>query len=263
MTNEQNSLKDKAIIVTGSTTGIGEATVRLLASNGARVLVHGRDEARARTITAKLKNAAMHIDNLADPEAPTRIVQAAIDAFGRIDGVINNAAWVPRRHLMDTTAQIFDDVFAINARAPMLLIQAAHKHLKKSAGSVVNIGSINAWCGEPSLLAYSMSKGALMTMSKNLADALGKDGIRVNHLNVGWVLTEMEYQKKLDDGLEEGWPDRLPKHLIPITGKMTTPEQVAQAAAYWISPQSYPYSGVVCDLEQYPFVGRNPDKEDS
>ena len=253
-------LKDKVIIVTGSTTGIGEAAARRCAAEGARVLVHGRDRARGEKLVASLGNAAaLHVDDLSDAEAPQRIVESALSAFGKIDGIVNNAAWVVRSNLDTTDAKLFDRAMAINVRAPMLLIKAAIPHLKRTAGSVVNIGSINAYTGEPNQLAYSMSKAALMTMSRNLANVLAADRVRVNHFNVGWVLTPNEYQLKITDGMPPGWSELLPAEFVP-TGKMTTPEQVAAHVAFWLSDESRPFTGTVLELEQYPFIGRNPPK---
>src|SRR5687767_12191147 len=175
-------LKDKAIIVTGSTTGIGEAMARRFAAEGARVLVHGRDRERGEKLVGELGRgkAALHVDSLDDPDAAGRTVRAALDAFGKIDGVVNNAAWIVRSNIETTDAELFDKCMAINVRAPLLLIKAALPHLKNSQGAVLNIGSINGFCGEANQLAYSISKGALITLSRNLADALGRDKVRVN-----------------------------------------------------------------------------------
>ena len=94
------NLKDKAIIVTGSTTGIGEAVARRCVAEGAQVLVHGRDAERGASVAAELgTNAVFHQDDLADPDAPERLAEAARSAFGRIDGIVNNAAWVIRSNL--------------------------------------------------------------------------------------------------------------------------------------------------------------------
>jgi NAD(P)-dependent dehydrogenase (short-subunit alcohol dehydrogenase family) len=254
-------LKDKVILVTGSTTGIGEAIARRAVAEGARVLVHGRDEARGRTLVAELgPSAALHVDDIADPAAPPRIVAAAVRAFGRLDSLVNNAATVQRSNLANTDAALFDRIIAINLRAPMLLIQAALAHLKQSRGTVLNIGSLNGYCGEANLLAYSMSKGGLITMSRNLGDALAFEGVRVNHFNVGWVLTPNEYHVKIADGLPPDWPDRVPRSKAPI-GRLMKPEEIAAAAVYWIGDESYPISGSIVDLEQHPVVGRNPPKE--
>ena len=165
-------LQDKVIIVTGSTTGIGRAIAERFVREGARVLVHGRNRTEGAPVVAGLGgNAVLHCDDLADPACPARIVQAALQAFGRIDGLINNAAYIVRSTLETTDAAFFDSVMAVNVRAPLLLIQAAMPELRRRQGAVLNIGSINALSGEPALLDYSISKGALQTLSRNLANA--------------------------------------------------------------------------------------------
>jgi NAD(P)-dependent dehydrogenase (short-subunit alcohol dehydrogenase family) len=251
-------LADKVVLITGSTTGIGEAIARRATAEGARVLIHGRDKARGEALVAELSGrAALHVDDIADPAAPARMVAAAIRAFSKLDAVVNNAAAVTRSNLENTDVALFDKLMAINVRAPMLLIQAAVPHLKKTQGAVLNIGSINGHCGEANLLAYSISKGGLMTLSRNLADALARDRVRVNHFNVGWVLTPNEYQVKVADGLPADWPDRVDRP----AGRLIKPEEIAAAAVYWISDESRPISGTVLELEQFPVIGRNPPKE--
>lgn len=255
-------LADKAIIVTGSTTGIGEAIARRCVSEGARVLVHGRDRERGEQIVSELgKAAALCIEDLADPAAPPRVVQAALDAFGKIDGLVNNAAWVVRSTLEKTSPEFFDRVIAINVRAPLMLIKAAVEHLKQTEGSIVNIGSINAYTGEARQLDYSISKGALMTMSRNLANALATSRIRITHFNTGWVITPNEYKLKMTEGMKEGWPDRPDPEHVP-SRRMTQPEDIAAHAVFWLSDESRPVTGSVLELEQYPIIGRIPLKEE-
>lgn len=254
-------LKDKVIIITGSTTGIGEAIARRCVTEGAKVLIHGRDQQRGEQLTAELgPDVNLHIDDMADPAAPQRLVDAAIRAFGKLDGLVNNAAYIVRSNLETTDAVLFDRVMAINARAPMLMIKAALGYLKQAHGSVVNIGSINAYTGEPRQLAYSMSKAALMTMSRNLANVLAPEHVRVTHFNVGWVITPNEYKLKMTEGLPEGWSDKPEPEHVP-SGRMTQPEEIAAHAVFWLSDESRPISGSVIELEQYPIIGRIPLKE--
>lgn len=254
-------LKDKAVIVTGSTTGIGEAIARRCVAEGGKVLVHGRNQMRGEQLAASLgESAALHIDDLADPDAPRRLVNAALSAFGKIDGIVNNAAILERSNLETTDAAFFDKVMAVNVRAPLLTIRAAIDDLKASKGTVLNIGSINSYTGEPRLLAYSMSKAALATMSRNLANVLAVDHVRVNHFNVGWVITPNEYKLKMSEGLPEGWSDNPELEHVP-TGTMTQPDEIAAHAVFWLSDESRPISGSVIDLEQYPVIGRIPLKE--
>lgn len=253
-------LAGKAILITGSTTGIGEAIARRAWQEGAHVMLHGRDVERGQAIAAELgSRAAFTQGDLVDPEIPQQLVEKTVATFGKFDALVNNAALVIRSDINTTDAKLFDKVIAINVRAPYLLIRAAYSYLKKSQGCVLNIGSMNAYTGESNLLAYSVSKGALMTLSRNLADALCYDGVRVNHFNVGWVLTPNEYQYKLNDGLPADWPETVPEQFAP-SGRLMKPEEIAAASVYWLSDMSRPISGSVVDLEQYPFVGRNPTK---
>ena len=254
-------LADKAIIVTGSTTGIGEAIARRFVAEGARVLVHGMERDLGERVVGDLGEgkAALHIDDLADADAPPRVVAAAVAAFGKLDAIVNNAAWIVRSNLDTTDAALFDRCMAVNVRAPMLLVKAAFPHLKRAEGSVLNIGSINGYSGESNQLAYSISKGALMTLTRNLADAYGRDRVRFNHVSLGWVLSPNEYKLKVKEGLPPDWPDHPPPAFAP-SGRIMSPDTIATAAVYWIGDESRPISGSVLELEQYPVIGRNPLK---
>lgn len=256
-----NLLAGKVIVITGSTDGIGLATARECVAEGARVLIHGREQERAERVAATFSGKAAACGaELADPDSPPRIVAAAVAAYGEIHGLVNNAAYICRSDLETTDAAVFDRVMAINARAPMLMIKAALPYLKATRGSVVNIGSINAYTGEPRQLAYSMSKSALMTMSRNLANVLAQERVRVNHFNVGWVITENERKLKIAEGLPEDWHIRPEVEHVP-SGRMTQPEEIARHVAFWLSDKSIPISGSVMELEQYPIIGRIPLKE--
>lgn len=253
-------LKDKVIIITGSATGIGRAIAERSVKEGARVLVHGLSESDTHEVAQALgTKASPHVDDLADPASPGRLVASALRAFGRIDAVVNNAAAIVRSNLRTTTPEFFDRVMAINVRAPLLLIQAAFPELKQNRGCVLNIGSINALSGESELLDYSLSKGALQTLSRNLANAHCDDGVRVNHLNLGWVLSPNEYALQRKLGQPEDWPSKVSKTYAP-SGRLIAPEEIAAAAVYWLGDESRPISGSVVDLEQYSLYGRNPLK---
>jgi len=148
---------------------------------------------------------------------------------------------------------------AVNLRAPLFLIQAALPELKKSEGSVLNIGSINAHSGQANLLDYSLTKGGMQTLSRNLANAHCYDRVRVNHLNVGWVLTDREYHHQIDHGMPTDWHQHVPEQFAP-SGRLISPAEIASAAVYWLGDESRPVSGAVVELEQYSIMGRNPNK---
>jgi NAD(P)-dependent dehydrogenase (short-subunit alcohol dehydrogenase family) len=255
-------LKDKVILVTGSTTGIGEAMARLFAREGARVMIHGRRKEAALRIVAELgEPASFVLGALEDPQVPARLIAETIARFGRIDGLVNNAAAITQSTIEDAGVEKFDRTAAINLRAPLLLIQAALPYFRKQGGGrVLNIGSINAYCGEPILLIYSILKGGLTTLTRNLAFALGTEGIQINQLNVGWTLTPNEFALKLTDGYPQDWPSKLPVSAAP-RGRIHSPEEIAMAAIYFVSDEAALISGSILDVEQFPLIGRNPTKD--
>jgi NAD(P)-dependent dehydrogenase (short-subunit alcohol dehydrogenase family) len=253
-------LTDKVIIVTGSAVGIGAAIARRIVAEGGRVLVHGLEEEAGRKLVAELGDAAMFSgENLEDAKAPQRIAAAARSHFGRIDGIVNCAALVARSTIDSTSVEFFDRMIATNLRAPLLLIKAAIGDLRKSRGSVLNIGSVNAYGGEPTLLDYAISKGGLLTMTRNLADGLAAEGVRVNQINPGWVLTEREDRFQRQGGQPDGWNQKQPKWATP-SGNLIMPETIAAGCIYWLSDESRPITGSVVELEQFPFLGRIPSK---
>ncbi len=255
-------LPNKVILVTGSTTGIGEAMVRLFARQGARVMIHGRRKDAAEKLATEIgANASFTVGALEAIETPARIVAETVAQFGKIDGLVNNAAAITHGSIEDTNRETFDRTLAVNLRAPFFLIQAALPFFRQQGkGRVLNIGSINGYCGERILLAYSISKGGMMTLTRNLADALGGEGIQINQLNVGWTLTPNEYALKLKDGLPKDWPSRLPKSVAP-SGRIHSPEEIALAAVYFLSDEAALINGSILDVEQFPVIGRNPTKE--
>jgi NAD(P)-dependent dehydrogenase (short-subunit alcohol dehydrogenase family) len=255
-------LKDKVVIVTGSTQGVGEGIARRFVAEGAGVLVHGLERELGERVVAELggERAALHVSDLSRAEAAQELVDVCVRRFGRVDGLVNNAAKPLRATLEETDAGTFDYVIALNLRAPLLLIRAALPYLRQSKGSVLNIGSVNAYCGAANLLPYSVSKGGLMTLTRNVADALCYEGVRVNQLNLGWVLTEGEKRLMEAGGHPPDWWRDPPRDGAP-TGALMTPEQVATAAVYWVGDESRPVTGSVLELNQYPVIGRNSVKE--
>ena len=262
-TKYEMRLKDKVIIVTGSTTGIGKAIAIRCVKEGARVVIHGLEEDLGKQVVSELgeDKAVLHIEDISKEGAPGRLVDLAIESFGKLDAVVNNAAMVVSSNIHTTDKSFIQKVLEVNTIAPFELIKAALSCLSEQHGCVLNIGSVNAWSGEPNLFAYSVSKGALMTMTRNLGDTLHREnGVRVNQINPGWVLTETEKQRKKDHGLSEDWYKDLPSVYAPA-GRILWPEEIAAAAVYWLADESGPISGQVVDLEQHPFIGRNPPKD--
>jgi NAD(P)-dependent dehydrogenase (short-subunit alcohol dehydrogenase family) len=256
-------LKDKVIIVTGSTTGIGKAIAIRCVAEGARVVVHGLEKDWGREVVKGLgeDKAVLHIGDLAEEGAADRLTELAVKTYGRLDAVVNNAAIVASSDIHSTDRSFLQRLLDVNTIAPLMLIRSSLPHLTTQRGAVLNIGSVNAYSGEPNLLAYSITKGALMAMTRNLGDTLHREyGVRVNQINPGWVLTETEMERKKNHGLAEDWYKDLPPVYAPA-GRILWPKEIAVAAVYWLSDDCGPISGQVVDLEQYPFIGRNPPKD--
>lgn len=255
-------LKDKVILVTGSTTGIGEGMVRIFAREGAKVMIHGRRGDHAENLVKELgSNASYVVGALEDPDVPEMLIEKTVAHFGRIDGLVNNAAVMTRGTIEETDFQAFDHTVAVNLKAPFFLIRAVIPHFRRQGGGrILNIGSVNAYCGERSQCIYATCKGALMTLTRNVADVYAEERVCVNQLNVGWTLTPNEQALKAKEGLPENWPSKLPRTFAPA-GRLLSPEDIAWAAVYFLSDESALINGAVLDLEQYPMIGRNPAKE--
>ncbi len=255
------SLKDKVAVVTGSTLGIGRGIAGHFATLGAKVVITGRDEDRGAQAVEEIRHGGGEADfiraDLLDEDQCRRIIQFAGEHFGGLDILVNNAGDVSRGDIESITVELWDRIMALNLRAPFICLQEAIPLFKaRGGGSVVNIGSVNAYIGEPNLAAYSVSKGGLMTLTRNTASLLNKYRIRVNQINVGWTLTEGEDRvKREQEGKGPDWVEAATA-TRPF-GRLLTPQDVAYAATYFASDESACITGTVMDLEQYP-VGAPP-----
>ncbi len=252
-------LKDKVVLVTGGYTGIGKAIVLKCLDEGAKVVVNGLREEKGKALQEicdadRLYTITMDITMEGNAKL---LVAKAVEKFGRLHAVVNNAALIVSSNIKNTTLDFMRKMLEINTIAPFAIIQEALPYLEESKGCVLNIGSINSWSGEPNLLAYSISKGGLMTLTRNLGDSLLRDfGVRVNQINPGWVLTENEKINQKQQGMPEDWYKRLPSVFAPAR-RIIKPEEIAAGAVYLISDECGPISGQVLELEQFPMIGRN------
>lgn len=254
-------------VITGGTQGLGLAVANRLAREGAKsVVISGRNTnkglAAAEQVSAlgtDCKFIAADVSKVKDCQS---LMLGAIKNFGSVNALINSAGLPSRGTLLETTPELWDAHFNTNARGPMLTMQAFVSHLKASGkpGSIVNIISMAAHCGQPFITAYSASKGALVTLSKNVANAYAANQIRCNGILTGWMDTPGENQTQTDfhdansdwlSDAEAGQP----------MGQLVKPDQLAGLIAYLVSPESGVVTGSMIDYDQvvcgsYPTSGR-------
>lgn len=255
----------KRVLVTGAGQGVGEATATLMADRGAKaVAICGRDGAKlARTEAALRERGADTLSvpfDLADVPACQAFVDRAAETFGGVDILVNAAGLTDRGTVDDTDPAMFDMQFAINARAPFFLMQRAIPHMRRAGGgTVVNVVSIVAHGGPPFIVAYCGAKAALAAMTKNVANAVLRDRIRVNGLNMGWTSTPQEHMVQTrthrrgadwQAEVEAGQP----------FGRLLLPIEVARAVAFLASDESGLMTGAVVDFDQQ-VIGTMPAGE--
>lgn len=183
----------KTAIVTGAGTGIGAATAARLLGIGWNVTLVGRRREKLEEVAVRAKSKAGRTlvvsEDLADPAAPRRIVEQTRGAFDRIDALVNNAATIKVMPVENYSLEVIDLHWAVNIRAPFLLIQAALPALRKNGGAIVNISSSSGTILRPGQSLYGMTKSALEYLTRSLAGELASSKIRVNALALGPVDT--------------------------------------------------------------------------
>ena len=249
-------MEGKFAVVSGSTQGLGEAAVRLFAERGAAgIIVSGRNEERGNAVAADLRAGGCPAyfvrADLADIDACQSIVAEADRQFGALHVLVNCGALTVRGNIWDTTPDLFDQMIAVNARAPFLLMQDACKLMRRegNGGSIVNVSSVASFGSEQFLLPYSASKGALNVMTKNVAYAVMRYGIRVNALAIGWMDSPSEdfIQRKFhSDG--EDWLEAAESEQ-PF-GRLLKTDEVARAIAFLASDESGMMTGTIIDFDQ-------------
>jgi NAD(P)-dependent dehydrogenase (short-subunit alcohol dehydrogenase family) len=246
-------LNGKVALITGAAQGIGEATARLFAERGlSGLLLTDRNAEKGEAVARSLGSLARFVAaDLQHLDAVRQLVPAAEAAFGRLDILCNVAASTERGSILDTDPELYERILAVNLRAPFFLMQDAAKLMQrqKIEGSIVNICSVNSHGGASFLAPYSASKGALMNLTKNAANALLWDRIRVNAILPGWVDTPGEHatQKQFHDAPEDWIADV--ERQRPF-GRLIKVDEIARCIAYLASAESGLMTGALIDFDQ-------------
>jgi NAD(P)-dependent dehydrogenase (short-subunit alcohol dehydrogenase family) len=251
-----SSLEGKVAVITCSTQGLGEAIAHLFAARGiAGLVVTGRNEkngARVKTaLEAKGVKTVFVPADLAVMEDTEKVIAAADRGFGRVDILVNSAGLTDRGTIWDTQPELFDRMFAINVRAPFFLMQQTLKIMDRERikGSIVNIISMSGHGGQSFITAYSASKGALITLTKNVAYSVMNRQIRVNGLTIGHMDTPGEDRiMKVFHGADDRWLQDAEAQK-PF-GRLLKPDEVARAVAFLASTESGLMTGSIVDFDQ-------------
>lgn len=238
---------DNVVIVTGAGSGIGRATARAFAHAGAHVLGVGRRaDALVATATGHLGIVA-HSADICTADAPREVIGAAIDRWGRLDVLVNNAGATKAMPLAETTAEGVAALFALNVTAPSLLAQAALPHLRRSRGTIVNVSSTYGHRPIPGAAHYAASKAAIEQLTRSWALELAADGVRVNALAPG----PTESQALASAGLPEPVIDQIKRDevaRIPL-GRRGEPDEIASWILRLADPATTWLTGQVLTID--------------
>jgi NAD(P)-dependent dehydrogenase (short-subunit alcohol dehydrogenase family) len=242
----------KAVIVTGASSGIGRAAAMAFAREGAEVLLVSRSEpeltAVAKGISASGGRALVWAADITAPDAPRGIVEAAAEAFGGIDVLVNAAGVIATGTMENTTDAAWDAMMDINLRAPFRLMREAAPHLKSRHGAVVNVSSVNGLRSFAGVLAYCVSKAGMDHLTRCAALEMAPLGVRVNAVNPGVTVTNLHRRGGMDETQYDAFLGRA-KDTHPL-GRPGQPEEVADLIVFlaseragWMTGETIPIDG--------------------
>ena len=234
---EKLRVEGKVAVVTGGAGGIGAATARLLAREGAAVVIGDLLEEQGRAVEAQIADAGGHAlfvpMDVTSEDDWRRAIQAAVAAYGKLDILVNNAGISGRNTVEETSVELWDRVMAVNAKGVFLGTKLAIPEMRKAGGgSIINVSSIWGLVGSDSSTAYHSAKGAVRIFTKAAAVQYAKEGIRVNSVHPGFVDSPMTIGYHALPGVRETRVAATP------LGRMGTPEDIAAGILYLASDES-------------------------
>ncbi|MBI5834713.1 MAG: SDR family oxidoreductase [Armatimonadetes bacterium] len=240
----------RVALVTGGSAGLGEHLTRSLVSLGCHVVFCGRRDELGLPLAAELGELAHWVRcDLAEPEQIRALVSVAAELTGAVDYLVNNAAQDPRIGFEAMTVEQFDQLVATNLRSYFVTTQAALPYLRRGEGrAVVNIGSTNYLFGNAGMTGYGAAKAGIYGFTRSLARELGPEGIRVNLLSPGWIMTERQLAEHVSPADQESLIEHqcvkalmTPAHVTPVTlwllsaaAQAMSGQQVVVDGGYWL-----------------------------
>src|SRR5437667_6252963 len=247
-----NRLQEKVVIVTGAAQGIGLGCAKLIAAEGAKVVLGDIQKERGEQSASEIRNeggeAVFCAVDVRDEQRCAALIEVAVKTYGKLDGLVNNAGWFPRATLEETTTELWEQVLQVNMRSAFYCCKHAVPKMRQAkGGSIVNIGSICGIQSLPNLVAYGAAKGGLLSLTRTLAGALSDDRIRVNYVIPGWVLTEGELAIQRAQGHGE---ELLRKEGEKLRfGRQQKPVDAAYAVVYLLSDESSQVTGTIFHID--------------
>ena len=235
-----NRFKEKTVLVTGAASGIGLAAARRFLEEGARVVMLDIDRVKLEKVAAGLTQdrVLVQVGDTADKDTASAAVKAAIDRFGGLHVLINNAGVATEGDILQTSEEDFSRVLAVNVAGYFHMAKAAMPELVKVRGAIVMTSSVSGLGGDWNTFAYNTSKGAVSNMVRAMAMDAGKDGVRVNAVNPSFTKTGMTEDMVSDPELVAKFRERMP------LGAPEDPEGVAAVMAFLASDDARLVTGV-------------------
>ncbi|MGF7209260.1 meso-butanediol dehydrogenase/(S,S)-butanediol dehydrogenase/diacetyl reductase [Skermanella aerolata] len=232
--------KDKVVIVTGAGSGIGAATARRFSDEGASVVLSGRTESKLKDVAKDLDvgRTLVHVADVADQKSVEGLVAAAVEKFGRLDVLVNNAGIAPTGPVTEVPVEDWHSVIATDVSGVFYGCRAAAPHLLKTGGSIVNVSSVSGLGGDWNMSFYNAAKGAVSNFTRSLALELGGKGVRVNAVNPSLTFTDLTQDMKDDQKLMDKFMERIP------LGRAANPEDIAPVIAFLASDDARFVNGV-------------------
>jgi NAD(P)-dependent dehydrogenase (short-subunit alcohol dehydrogenase family) len=230
------NFEQRAVVITGATSGIGQAAARRFIEEGATLLAVGRDRAALDVLASTSERVKVCEADLTHDDAPARVVELAVEALGGIDVLVNAAGVIETGPLESTTDEAWDRMLSVNLRAPFRLLRAALPHLEARQGAVVNVSSVAGPRVFPGLLTYCVSKAGLDQLTRCAAIELASRGVRVNAVNPGVVVTNLHKRSGMSEEQYAAFLEHS-KQTHPM-GRAGQPEEVAELILFLASTQA-------------------------